>query len=300
MAAWPAIEIVFPEPGATAPDAPSVQDRVLADLDGLDIVAIGEHAGDVWRVFFRTEADRAAAMALLHAMPAPAAIDVRPLDVDDEDWARRSQASLRAVRAGRVAVAPPWDAQARAPEPDVLTVVIEPAMGFGSGHHATTRLCLEALQRCDLAGRRVLDIGTGSGVLALAAVRLGASSVLAVDVDPDALDNARGNAVLNGSPPNVEFRQADFRHDPALVGDVIVANLTGGMLAAGSDALVRSVARGGHLIISGLTAEERDQVYRAFTAGLSMEWQAEEAGWCCALLQRNAASEPVAAEHHSV
>ena len=284
MAAWPAIDVVFPEPGAQAPDAPSVQDRVLADLDGLDIVAISEHARDGWRVFFRTDADRAAAMALLHAMPAPAAIDVRPVDVDDEDWARRSQASLRAVRAGRVAVAPPWDLGGLADEPGVLTVVIEPAMGFGSGHHATTRLCLEALQRCDLAGRRVLDIGTGSGVLALAAARLGAASVLAIDVDPDALANARGNAALNGGPPNVEFTQADFRHDPALAGDIVVANLTGGMLQAGADALRRTVARGGHLIISGITEEERDQVYGALTAGLSMEWQAEEAGWCCALL----------------
>jgi ribosomal protein L11 methyltransferase len=204
--------------------------------------------------------------------------------MDDEDWARRSQASLRAVRAGRIAVAPPWDLDGLAAEPGVLTVVVEPAMGFGSGHHATTRLCLEALQRCDLAGRRVLDVGTGSGVLALAAARLGAASVLAIDVDPDALANARGNAALNGCPPNVEFKQADFRHDPALAGDIVVANLTGGMLQAGADELRRTVARGGHLIISGITEEERDQVYVALTAGLSMEWQAEEAGWCCALL----------------
>jgi ribosomal protein L11 methyltransferase len=284
MAAWPAIEIVFPEPGTQAPDALSVQDRVLADLDGLDIVAISEQATDAWRVFFRTDADRAAAMALLHAMTAPAALGVRPVDVDDEDWARRSQASLQAVRAGRIAVAPPWDLRGLAAEPGVLTVVIEPAMGFGSGHHATTRLCLEALQRCDLAGRRVLDIGTGSGVLALAAARLGAASVLAIDVDPDALANARGNAALNGSPSNVEFTQADFRHAPALAGDIVVANLTGAMLEAGADALAHAVARGGRLILSGITEEERDQVYRAFTAGLSMEWQAEEAGWCCALL----------------
>jgi ribosomal protein L11 methyltransferase len=284
MAAWPAIEIVFPEPGPEAPDAPSVQDRVLADLDGLDILAIAEHASDAWRVFFRSEADRAAAMALLHAMPAPAAVDLRPVDVDDEDWARRSQASLRAVRAGRIVVAPPWDLGGLATEPGVLTIVIEPAMGFGSGHHATTRLCLEALQGCDLAGRRVLDIGTGSGVLALAAARLGASGVLAIDVDPDALDNARANAALNGSPSIVEFRQADFRHDPALVGDIVVANLTGGMLEAGADALVRTVARGGQLIISGITVEERERVFRAFAASCSVVWQAEEAGWCCALL----------------
>ena len=284
MAAWPAIEIVFPDPVISAIDAPSVQDRVLADLDGLDIVAIAEQAPDTWRVFFRAEADRAAAMALLHAMPAPSALDLRPVEVDDEDWARRSQASLRTVRAGRIAVAPPWDLESRPDDAGLLTVVIEPAMGFGSGHHATTRLCLEALQRCEIAGSRVLDIGTGSGVLALAAARLGAAGVLGIDIDPDALENARGNAALNGSPPNVEFRQADFRHDPALSGEIVVANLTGGMLMAGAEDLARTVAREGTLILSGITREERDGVYQAFANGFRMAWSAEEDGWCCAML----------------
>ena len=124
----------------------------------------------------------------------------------------------------------------------MATIVIEPAMGFGSGHHATTRLCLAALQRLDLRGRRVLDIGTGSGVLALAALRLGAAGVVAIDVDPDALENARGNAALNGSPAGVEFRQSDFRQETGLAGDVVLANLTGAMLAAGAASLARTVA----------------------------------------------------------
>jgi len=295
MPRWPAIEIVFPASGgADAPDAPTLQDRVLADLDGLEIVAIAEHPDDTWHVFFRGEAERAAAMALLHAMQTPAALGLRLLDIDDEDWARRSQASLRAVRAGRIAVAPPWDAGAMAADPAVMTVVIEPAMGFGSGHHATTRLCLEALQRLELLGRRVLDVGTGSGVLALAAARLGAASVLGIDVDPDALENARGNAELNGGPRNVEFHQTDFRQEAGLEADVIVANLTGGMLAAGAPDLARALAPGGALILSGITADERDGVYRAFERGFRMDWSAQEDGWCCALLFRDSVRQSVA------
>jgi ribosomal protein L11 methyltransferase len=286
MAAWPAIEIVFPGPGAAGePGILTLQDRVLADLDGLNLVAISEQPGETWQVFFRSEGDRAAAIALLHATNGPGALGLRPIDVDDEDWARRSQESLRAVRAGRVAVAPPWDAGAFADDPTVTTVVIEPAMGFGSGHHATTRLCLEALQRLELESRRVLDVGTGSGVLALAAARLGAATVLAIDVDPDALDNARGNAERNGGPRNVEFRQADFRQEPGLKSDVVVANLTGAMLAAGAADLARTVAPGGALILSGITSEERDSVYGVFAGGFRIEWVAEEEGWCCALLR---------------
>jgi ribosomal protein L11 methyltransferase len=286
MATWPAIEIVFPGPGAACePGTLTLQDRVLADLDGLDLVAISEQPGETWQVFFRSEGERAAAIALLHATNGPGALGLRPVDVDDGDWARRSQESLRAVRAGRIVVAPPWDAGAWADDPAVVTVVIEPAMGFGSGHHATTRLCLDALQRLDLRGRRVLDVGTGSGVLALAAARLGAATVLAIDVDPDALDNARGNADRNGGPRSVEFRQADFRQAPGLEADVVVANLTGGMLAASASDLARTVAPGGTLILSGITSEEREQVLGAFASDFRADWTAEEGGWFCALLR---------------
>jgi ribosomal protein L11 methyltransferase len=286
MPAWPAVEVVFPAPGAAdTPGTVTRQDRVLADLDGLDIVAIAEPSADTWHIFFRNEAGRSAAIALLHASDGPGALGLRPMDVDDEDWARRSQSSLRAVRAGRITITPPWDAEVMAGGPGETRVVIEPAMGFGSGHHATTRLCLEALQRLDLRGRRVLDVGTGSGVLALAAAILGAARVLAIDVDPDALANARGNAVLNGSPPAVEFRQADFRQETGLASDVVVANLTGGMLASSASDLARAVVPGGMLVLSGITSEERDAVYRAFTGGFSLDWSAEEDGWCCALLR---------------
>lgn len=159
-------------------------------------------------------------------------VSVTCFDADDEDWARRSQADLGAVRVGRVIVAPPWDPAATSPPEGTVVVVIEPSMGFGTGHHATTRLCLDALQQIDLRGTRVIDIGTGSGVLALAAAKLGATTALGVDVDVDALASARAAATLNGLPRGVSFVEADFRKTRLPLADVVVANLTGGMLAA--------------------------------------------------------------------
>jgi ribosomal protein L11 methyltransferase len=234
-------------------------------------------------VCFVDEDQRTAAAGALSAAFGASGLVVTIADVTDGDWARRSQADLGAVRAGGIVVTPPWD-PAAATAGGSLTIVIEPAMGFGSGHHATTRLCLIALQRIDLHGRRVLDIGTGSGVLALAAARLGASATLGIDVDADALDNARLNATLNGDPAAVEFRLMDFRREMPAPADVVVANLTGGMLAASAADVAGSVAAGGSLILGGITRGERDNVLAAFSGSCTAGWAAEEDGWCCLLL----------------
>lgn len=287
---WPALSLAFhPGPGDAGADADTtLQDLVSATLDGLGVTAVSELPDGAWLVFFRSENHRRDAASALQAAHGDAGLDVHAIDVPDEDWARRSQAALGAVRVGRVVVAPPWDALAATPEPGSVTIIIEPAMGFGSGHHATTRLCLAALQRLDLQGRRVLDIGTGSGVLALTAARLGAREVLAIDIDADALDNARGNAALNGHPPGVEFRACDFRLGTPLSADIVLANLTGGMLIASAADVTRAVVPSGNLILSGITAEERAQVLAAFSQRARIEWTSEEDGWCCVLLRPNA------------
>ena len=148
---------------------------VLAAVDGCRPPAVEDTATGL-RLFFVASADRDAAAATL-ASSLPACV-ATPVDVPDERWAERSQASLSAITVGAITVAPPWDL----PEDRSGVIIIEPSMGFGTGHHASTRLCLRLLQEVTVSGSRVLDAGTGSGVLAIAAWQLGAACVVAVEL----------------------------------------------------------------------------------------------------------------------
>jgi ribosomal protein L11 methyltransferase len=285
---WPALDIRFP---ASSPDDLSqLKDRLSAALDDFALSAIQE-LDDRWLVFFISSDDRDRAAAALSAESGER-FAAEPIDVADEDWARRSQQDLGAVEVGRVVIAPPWAvADRKAPAPGRVIVVIQPSMGFGTGHHATTRLCTALLQRLDLSGCTVLDVGTGSGVLALAALALGAGSVLAVDDDADAIESARENLALNGAPPGLELRVADFRGLPANTVDVVVANLTGGLLARSADVLAGAVAPGGRLIVSGVTLEEEAAVLRAFAPWMDVVERLTEDEWVAALL-RHGGSRP--------
>ncbi|MCC7126061.1 MAG: 50S ribosomal protein L11 methyltransferase, partial [Acidobacteria bacterium] len=228
-----------------------------------------------WRVFFSDADVRSAAVAALQA--AWPSLQLSAVDVPDDDWAARSQASLTAVSAGAFVVAPPWDLPATV-EPGQQVIVIEPSMGFGTGHHATTRLCLRLLSNVPLNGVRVLDIGTGSGVLAMAAALKGARDVVGIDVDQDAIDSARTSAALNTLPPVVTFQVADFRTAGFDAADVVLANLTGGMLRTTADALHALVRPGGTLILSGFDESEEPAVRAAF-ARLTQVERLEEATW---------------------
>ena len=136
-----------------------------------------------WNVCFNDVDERAqAADAIRAALPD---LSIEPVDLPDEDWAARSQAALTMVHAGRFIIAPPWDMPAD--DVDATVVVIEPSMGFGTGHHATTRMCMRLLSDLDISDLTVLDLGTGSGVLTMAAALSGARRVIGIDVDVDAI-----------------------------------------------------------------------------------------------------------------
>jgi len=158
-------------------------------------------------------------------------------------------------------------------------IIIEPSMGFGTGHHATTRLCLAAMQQIDLRGRSVVDVGTGSGVLAIAARRLGAAGVLAIDDDPDAIAAADANVKLN-QESRIALEIADFRSAKIGQFDLVTANLTGGLLMASAGRLQSLAIPGGRLILSGFMDHEERHVLRAFES-CDVEWRAQEDEWVC-------------------
>jgi ribosomal protein L11 methyltransferase len=264
---YPAIEV---RSGST--------DVMLGIVDEFAPSAI-EECDESVRVFFFSAAARDAAREALGS-----GFAVTAIDVSDEDWARRSQENLQPITVGRVTVAPPWAASAGhqpsaiSHQPSAIHIVISPSMGFGTGHHATTRLCLAALQTMDLTGLVVLDVGTGSGVLAIAADRLGAARAIGIDVDPDALQSARENLTANPDARQVRFDLVDLTATALPAADVVTANLTGAQLVRSASALLAAVPRGGTLILSGILAHERDEVCRAM-APASVCWEREEDGW---------------------
>jgi ribosomal protein L11 methyltransferase len=267
---WPAI------------DVNPVPDLFEAALTDYDASAVEERAAGGWRIFFGSAAERdRAASALRAGFPG---LTITIVDVPDENWAARSQAALRSVTVGGVVVAPPWDVPAGGSAGDLLTIVIQPSMGFGTGHHATTRLCLAALQRLDLRGRSVLDVGTGSGVLAIAASLLGAGRVLGIDDDADAIASARESLELNPRA-RVTLAVGDLRSADLARADVVVANLTGALLVMTAELLRQLVMPGGRLVLSGLMADEEAAVRGAFPS-CTVEHRAQEDEWLCLTLSR--------------
>jgi ribosomal protein L11 methyltransferase len=209
-------------------------------------------------------------------------VNAAAAEISDEDWARRSQENLRAIEAGGLIVAPPWDV----PKGATPVIIIEPSTGFGTGHHATTRLCLRLMQQLDLRGVRVLDVGTGSGVLALAAWKLAAGDIVAVDNDPDALGNALSNIKRNGAGAAIDIIQDDLATLRIERADVVLANLTGAVLVRFADELRSLVRPGGFLVVSGFAPEDVEIIRRAFAA-LSVIAEQVEREWAALTLKHS-------------
>jgi ribosomal protein L11 methyltransferase len=283
---YPALEIIWRE----APD-PDAVDRLLADLDTFSPTAVEDLQSGI-RVFFCNDVDRDRARDSL--ADARANVVIEAIAVSDEAWAERSQAALGSVRVGRIVVAPPWATVPDAPEiTEALIIIrIQPSMGFGTGHHASTRLCLQLLQDVPLSGQSMLDVGTGSAVLAIAASRLGAATVLAIDVDEDALTSARENAELNGAALTIQLGDVLAQPlDHVARFHTITANLTGALLQRAASALSSLVIPDGVLIASGFQDDELEPVTGSLeTAGFVLEERAHEEQWVGLRLRRRPAT----------
>lgn len=202
--------------------------------------------------------------------------------VHEEDWAEAWKAYFPVIRVGRrLVIRPTWRRHRR--QPDDVVIALDPGMAFGTGLHPTTRLCLAALEtiadRGELAGRRVLDVGSGSGILAIAAVRLGAATALGVDTDPIAVEATLANAARNRLARRIPARPGGLPSGEPPFG-VVVANLIAGVLVPLAPLLAAELAPDGLLVASGIFVDREAEVRAAFgAAGLRVTGRREDGEW---------------------
>jgi ribosomal protein L11 methyltransferase len=252
------------------------------------------------RAFFPTDADPAtlrarvdAYLAGLRALGFTVGDDAAVTPVADENWADAWREHFRPLPVGRrLVIAPPWETPAANGR---LVITIEPGRAFGTGHHATTAGCLAALEAIveQDAPERVIDLGTGSGILAIAAARLGVASVLAVDSDPDAVASAVANAARNQVSDRVRCLLGDASRISTVPAPLVIANMTGPAHVRLASVYPHRVAPGGRLVLGGLLDGEAAGILGALTAhGFTSRAAASQDGWTTLELTR-AAGHPV-------
>ena len=202
------------------------------------------------------------------------------------DWSERWKEALTVQRVGRLTIAPTWLADGLDP---AKTIVIEPGMAFGTGDHATTRSVVQLLQDVVQEGDRVADLGAGSAVLAIAAAKLGAARVMAIELDPDAIENAEENVRRNGVANCVAVVEGDAALLLPLVApvSVVTANIISSVLIELLPTIAASLTDGGMAILSGILTTERSMMMSALeTAGWRVSAEIEEGEWWSASVER--------------
>jgi len=199
----------------------------------------------------------------------------------NEDWNAQWSRLVEPIRIGRVIIRPSWKAVPLSASE--IELVIDPKQAFGTGHHATTHLLIEWLQQCVTPTDRVLDVGTGSGVLAMVAVRLGATEALGVDFDAVAVDCAREYAQLNGFDGRLTLavREAQVeRAEDSFTPTLVLANLDRQTLLLAADSVCRYATGGARLLLSGLLVDQRAEIEAAYAArGVYVKAARERDGW---------------------
>ena len=195
--------------------------------------------------------------------------------VAEQNWVQITQAQFEPIRVSqRLWIVPSWH---EAPDPEAIVIILDPGMAFGTGSHPTTRLCLEWLERTVQGGEALLDYGCGSGILAIAAAKLGAAPVTGVDIDPQAIVAAEYNAERNA----VTAHFADSAHAIEGQFDIVVANILSNPLKALAPAICAHVRPGGRLALSGILAEQADDLIACYAPYLPLSIADTREGWVC-------------------
>jgi ribosomal protein L11 methyltransferase len=194
-------------------------------------------------------------------------------DVAEQDWVRLTQSQFDPIRVNeRLWIVPSWHV---APDPKAISLVLDPGLAFGTGSHPTTFLCLQWLTETQRGGEKLLDNGCGSGILGIAAAKLGAASVLGVDIDDNALIAARDNAVSN--QVTLALRHSKQALDERF--DIVIANILTNPLCVLAPLLAGRVAEGGRIVLSGVLVAQAELVIAAYAPLVALRVGAEHDGW---------------------
>jgi ribosomal protein L11 methyltransferase len=197
--------------------------------------------------------------------------------IEDKDWEREWMDNFHPMRFGeRLWICPSWR---DVPDPTAVNVMLDPGLAFGTGTHPTTAMCLQWLDGLDLEGKTVIDFGCGSGILAIAALKLGAAQAIGIDIDPQAIQASRDNAQRNGVSERLSLYLPQDQPDN-LSADVVVANILAGPLRELAPLISVLPVAGGHLGLSGILASQADSVAQAYQEIFTLDPVMEKEEWC--------------------
>ncbi|NOE50256.1 50S ribosomal protein L11 methyltransferase [Vibrio cholerae] len=232
-----------------------------------DVVALYEADMDTSLILQQIKASNMLAEGFAHKVE----------QVEDKDWEREWMDNFHPMQFGRrLWICPSWR---EVPDPQAVNVMLDPGLAFGTGTHPTTALCLEWLDNLDLSGKTVIDFGCGSGILAIAAIKLGAAKVIGIDIDPQALLASKDNAERNGVEDQIDVYLPKDQPE-GLVADVVVANILAGPLRELSPIIKGLLKPGGQLAMSGILDTQAESVAEFYRDDLELDPIAEKSEWC--------------------
>jgi ribosomal protein L11 methyltransferase len=248
----------------------------------------GEESGKLWKAseltaLFNADADiPAIVQTAAEAVHLPSLPVYSVTQVEEQDWVRLTQSQFEPIKiSSRLWIVPSWH---RAPDAAAINLILDPGLAFGTGSHPSTQLCLAWLDSNLHGDEYVLDYGCGSGILAIAALKLGARHVIGVDIDPQAITASRNNAILNQcDESNIEFQMAhpsargDNQKGPQ--ADVIIANILANPLIILAPILAASCRTGGRVALSGILSEQAEEVMTGYRQYFSLHVAKKQAGW---------------------
>ena len=206
-------------------------------------------------------------------------LDAEIRTIDDADWKEKYKEQFKALAlTENIVVCPSWE---EVPEGDYKIISLDPGMAFGTGDHATTSMCAQLMEKCGCEGKKVLDVGTGSGILAIAAALMGASDVLGIDIDDDAVAVAHENVAKNGCGDKIKIVKGDLTEGVDYEADLVVANIIAELVIELAKDIKKHLKPGGPFICSGILVEKSEMVTNAL---LDLGFQVDDIfmsdDWC--------------------